>query len=204
MKVDIASYVAHRDICQRVKVEHQRPAVLLEPLDILVWKWDDISMDFIVGLPRSQKGHDSIWVIVNRLTKVAHFIPVKIGYSVDKLAELYIDNVLRLHGAPKSIVSDRGPQFSAKLWKSFHKAMCTSLDFSTTFHPQTDGQTERVNQILEDLLRACVMTYGNDWEKSLSFAKFSYNNNHQASLKISPFETLYGKKCNTLLMWSFF
>jgi len=156
-----------------VKVKHQRPTGLLEPLDILVWKWDDISMDFIVGLPCSQKGHDSIWVIVDRLTKVAHFIPIKIEYSVDKLAKLYVDNVLRLHGSPNSIVSDRGPQFLAKFWKSFHKAMGTSLDYSTAFHPQTNGQTERVNQILEDLLRAYVMTYGNDWEKSLFLAKFS-------------------------------
>jgi transposase InsO family protein len=185
-----------------VKAEHQRPAGLLQPLDIPVWKWDDISMDFIVGLPRTQKGHDSIWVVVDRLTKVAHFIPVKTGYSTDKLADLYIDNILRLHRAPKSIVSDRGPQFTAKFWKSFHEAMGTSLDFSTAFHPQTDGQTERVNQILEDLLRACVLTYGTDWEKSLSFAEFSYNNSYQASLRMSPFEALYDRKCNTLLMWS--
>jgi len=109
MKADTTSYVAHYDICQRVKAKHQRPARLLEPLDILVWKSDDINMEFIVGLPRSQKGHDSIWVIVDHLTKVAHLIPVKIRYSVDKLAELYIDNVLCLHGAPKNIVSDRGP-----------------------------------------------------------------------------------------------
>jgi hypothetical protein len=159
-------------------------------------------MDFIVGLPRSQKGHDSIWVIVDRLTKVAHFILVKIAYTTSKLVDLYIDNILRLHGAPKTIVSDRGPQFIAKFWKSFHEAMGTTLDYITTFHPQTDGQTERVNQILEDLLRACVLTYGSDWEKSLSFAEFSYNNSYQASLKMSPFEALYGRKCTTPLMWS--
>jgi hypothetical protein len=100
-------------------------------------------MDFIVGLPRSQKGHDSIWVIVDRLTKVAHFIPVKTTYTTSKLADLYIDNILRLHGAPKTIVSDRGPQFTAKFWKSFHEAMGTTLDYSTAFHPQTDGQTEK-------------------------------------------------------------
>jgi transposase InsO family protein len=115
---------------------------------------------------------------------------------------LYIDNILRLHGAPKTIVSDRGPQFIAKFWKSFHKAMGTTLDYSTTFHPQTDGQEERVNQNLEDLLRACVLTYGSDWEKSLSFAEFSNNNIYQASLKMSPFEALYGRKCTTPLMSS--
>jgi hypothetical protein len=108
---------------------------LLQPLDIPVWKWEDISMDFIVGLPRSQKGHDSIWVIVDRLTKVAHFILVKIAYTADKLADLYIDNILHLHGAPKTIVSDRGPQFIAKFWNSFHEAMGTTLDYSLAFHP---------------------------------------------------------------------
>jgi hypothetical protein len=114
MKSDIIAYVARCDTCQRVKAEHQRPAGLLQPLDILVWKWEDISMDFIVGLPRSQKGHDSIWVIVDRLTKVAHFIPVKTSFTTSKLVDLYIDNILCLHGAPKTIVSDRGPQFTTK------------------------------------------------------------------------------------------
>ena len=106
MRRDIAEYVAKCDICRRIKAEHQRPAGLLKPLDIPVWKWDDISMDFIVGLPRTQKGHDAIWVIVDRLTKVAHFIPVKTTFTVSELAELYIDNILKLHGAPQSIVSD--------------------------------------------------------------------------------------------------
>jgi hypothetical protein len=97
-----------------VKVEHKRPAGLLQPLEIATWKWDDISMDFIVSLSRTQKGNDSIWVIVDRLTKVAHFLPVKANYSVSQLAELYVDTILKLHGALRSIVSDRGPQFTAQ------------------------------------------------------------------------------------------
>jgi IS30 family transposase len=149
----IAEYVAQCDTCQRVKAEHQRPTGLLQPLEIPTWKWDDISMDFIVGLSRTQKGNDSIWVIVDRLTKVAHFLPVKANYSVSRLAELYVDNILNLHGAPRSIVSDRGTQFTAQFWKSLHASMGTELNYSTAFHPQTDGQTERVNQVLEDLLR---------------------------------------------------
>jgi hypothetical protein len=185
-----------------VKAEHQRPAGLLQPLEIPTWKWEDINMDFIVGLPHTQKGNDSIWVIVDRLTKVAHFIPVKTTFETHKLAELYIDNIRKFHGAPKSIVSDRGPQFTAKFWTSLHKAMGTDLHYSSTFHPQTDGQTERVNQVLEDLLRAYVLTYGFDWEKSLSYAEFSYNNSYQANLKMAPFEALYGRKCWTPLMWS--
>jgi hypothetical protein len=108
MREDIVEYVARCDTCQRVKAEHQRPAGLLQPLEIPTCKWDDISMDFIMGLPRTQKGNDSIWVIVDRLTKVAHFLPVKTNYSVSRLAELYVDNILKLHGAPRSIVSDRG------------------------------------------------------------------------------------------------
>ena len=104
MKRDIAEYVAKCDTCQRVKAEHQRPAGLLKPLKIPIWKWDDISMDFIVGLPRTQRGHDAIWVIVDRLTKVAHFLPVRESYKWEKLAELYVEHILKLHGAPKSIV----------------------------------------------------------------------------------------------------
>jgi hypothetical protein len=202
MREDIAEYIARCDKCQRVKAEQQRPTGLLQPLEIPTWKWEDISMDFIVGLPHTRKGNDSIWVIVDRLTKVAHFIPVKTTFETHKLVELYIDNILELHGASKSIVSDRGPQFTAKFWRSLHKAMGTDLHYSSAFHPQTDGQTERVNQVLEDLLRACVLTYGSDWEKSLPYVEFSYNNSYQASLKMAPFEAPYGRKCRTLLMWS--
>ena len=135
-------------------------------------------MDFVVGLPRTQKGHDSIWVIVDRLTKAAHFIPVRTNYGGEKLAKLYVENIVKLHGVPSRIVSDRGTQFTSRFWKSLHKAMGTKLDFSSAYHPQTDGQTERVNQIMEDMLRACVLTYGKDWEQSLPYAEFSYNNGY--------------------------
>ena len=152
MKGDITEYVAQCDTCRRVKVEHKRPTGLLQPLHIPVWKWDEISMDFIVGLPKTPSGHDSIWVIVDQLTKVAHFIPVRTEYKGNKLAQLYINNILRLHGVPSRIVSDRGTQFIVRFWKSLHKALGTRLDYSSAYHPQTDGQTERVNQILEDML----------------------------------------------------
>jgi hypothetical protein len=201
MREDIAEYVARCDTCQKVKAEHQRPVGLLQPLEIPTWKWDDLSMDFIVGLSRTQKGNDSIWVIVDHLTKVAHFLPVKANYSVRRLTQLYVDSILKLHGAPRSIVSDRGPQFTAQIWKNLHASVGTKLNYSTTFHSQTDGQTKRVNQVLEDLLRACVLTYGSDWEKSLSYAEFSYNNGYQASLRMAPFEALYGRRCRTPLMW---
>ncbi|WVZ70066.1 hypothetical protein U9M48_018766 [Paspalum notatum var. saurae] len=201
MKRDIAAFVTQCDTCNRIKAEKQRPAGLLKPLDIPMWKWEKISMDFIVGLSRTPKGNDSIWVIVDRLTKSAHFIPVKATHNAPRLAELYIQNVLRLHGVPISIVSDRGPQFTARFWKSLHEALGTKLDYSTAYHPQTDGQTERVNQLLEDHLRACVLTYGPNWEDTLPFAEFSYNNSYQASIEMSPFQALYGRQCRTPLMW---
>jgi transposase InsO family protein len=152
-------------------------------------------MDFIVGLPRTQSGYDSIWVFVDRLTKVAHFIPVKITYSEPQLAELYVSRIVCLHGVPKKIVSDRGTQFTSIFWERLHENLDTQLCFSSAYHPQTDGQTKRVNQILEDMLRACALQYERSWDKSLSYAEFSYNNSYQESLKMAPFEMLYGPRC---------
>ena len=188
-------------MCRRVKAEHQKPAGLLQPLKVLVWKWEEIGMDFITGLPRTSSGFDSIWVIVDRLTKSSHFIPVKTTYGGEKLADLYMARIICAHGVPKRIVSDRGTQFTSRFWKKIHEVLGTQLDFSTAYHPQTDGQTERVNQILEDKLRACALTYQRSWDKSLPYAEFSYNNNYQASIKMAPFEALYGQKCRTPLNW---
>ncbi|WVZ63482.1 LOW QUALITY PROTEIN: hypothetical protein U9M48_013109 [Paspalum notatum var. saurae] len=156
MKRDVAEYVAICDTCQRVKAEHQRPAGLLQPLKVPEWKWEEITTDFIVGLPRTQKGYNSIWIVVDRLTKVAHFIPVNTTYSGAKLAELYISRIVCLHGVPKRVISDRGSQFTSRFWKQLHNSLDTKLRFSTAYHPQTDGQTETTNLILEDMLRACA------------------------------------------------
>ncbi|WVZ76109.1 hypothetical protein U9M48_024111 [Paspalum notatum var. saurae] len=201
MKREVAEYVALCDVYQRVKAEHQKPAGLLQPLKVPEWKWEEIGMDFIVGLPRTQSGFDSIWVVVDRLTKVAHFIPVKTTYSGAKLAELYMSRIVCLHGVPKKIVSDRGTQFTSHFWKRLHESMDTRLNFSSAYHPQTDGQTERTNQILEDMLRACAIQYGTSWDKSLPYAEFSYNNSYQGSIKMSPFQALYGRRCRTPLHW---
>jgi transposase InsO family protein len=134
-------------------------------------------MNFIVGLPRTQAGYDLIWVIVDRLTKVAHFIPVKTTHFIPaKLAELYMSRIICLHGVPKKIMSDRGSQFTSIFWEKLHESMDTKLNFSSAYHPQTDGQTERTNQILEDMMRACALKYGKSWDKSLPYAEFSYNN----------------------------
>ncbi len=156
MRREIAEYVALCDVCQRVKAEHQKLAGLLQPLKIPEWKWEEIGMDFITGLPRTSTGHDSILVVVDRLTKVVHFIPVKTTYLGNKLAELHMARVVCSHGVPKKIVSDRGSQFTSKFWQKLQEEMGTRFNFSAAYHPQTDGQTERVNQILEDMLRACV------------------------------------------------
>src|SRR4051812_15161432 len=201
MKKDIAAYVAVCDVCHRVKAEHQKPAGLLQPLPIPEWKWDKIGMDFITGLPRTKAGYDSIWVVVDRLTKVAHFIPVKTTYTSAKLAKIYMTRIICLHGVPRSIVSDTGTQFTSRFWRQLHGTLGTRLEFSTAFHPQTDGHTERVNQILEDMLRACALDYGSSWDDNLPYAEFSYNNSYQASLQMAPFELLYGGKCRTPLMW---
>jgi hypothetical protein len=202
MKRAIAEYVALCDNCQRVKAERQRPAGLLQPLKIPEWKWEEISMDFIVGLPKTQSGYDSIWVIVDRLSKVAHFIPVKTTYKGSKLAELYIARIVCLHVVSKKIVSDRGTQFTSKFWEKLHESIDTKLNFSLAYHPQTNGQTERVNQILEDILRACALKNNQSWDKCLPYAEFSYNNNYQESIKMTSFEFLYGRKCRTPLFWN--
>jgi transposase InsO family protein len=159
-------------------------------------------MYFIVGLPRNPDGYDSIWVIVDRLTKVAHFIPVKTTYSGSQLAELYMSRIVCLHGVPKKIVSDRGTQFTSRFWKRLHESMDTKLNFSLAYHPQTNGETERINQVLEDMLRPCALKHGRSWDKSLPYAEFSYNNSYHASLKMALFEALYGRKCRTSLYWN--
>jgi hypothetical protein len=202
MKRDVTEYIALCDTCQQVKAEHQRPTRLLQPLQVIEWKCEEIAMDFIVGLPRTQSGYDSIWVILDRFTKVAHFIPVKTTYSGPQLTELYMLKIVCLHGVPKKIVSDRGTQFTSKFWERLHETFDTQLHFSSTYHSQTDGQTERVNQILEDILRACALQYGRSWDKSLPYAEFSYNNSYQESLKMAPFEMLYGRRCQTPLFGS--
>ncbi|WP_225427127.1 integrase catalytic domain-containing protein, partial [Ligilactobacillus murinus] len=129
-------------------------------------------MDFVVGLPKTTKGHDSIWVVIDRLTKSAHFLPVRTTYSMDQLADLYVQEIIRLHGIPVSIVSDRDPMFTSRFWKSLHDTLGTKLSFSTAFHPQTDGQSERTIQILEDMLRACVLDFQPSWSRYLPLVEF--------------------------------
>ena len=139
MKKEIALWVNRCLTCQKVKAEHQRPSGLLQPLEIPEWKWERITMDFVVGLPLTKGKYDAIWVIVDRLTKSAHFIPINERYSLEKLANLYIKEIVSRHGVPVSIVSDRDPRFTSRFWISFQECLGTKLNMSTAYHPQTDG-----------------------------------------------------------------
>jgi hypothetical protein len=202
LKKDIANYLAKCIECQQVKAEHRHPAGLLQPLPIPEWKWETISMDFITGLPTSTKQNDAIMVVVDKLSKSTHFIPVKSTCKAIDIANIFMKEIFKLHGMPKKIVSDRDTKFTSNFWKSLMAGLETKLLFSTAYHPQTDGQTERVNQILEDMLRMHVMHQPKKWEDYLPLVEFAYNNGYQESLKMSPFEVLYGRPCNTPVSWS--
>ncbi|KAL0553939.1 hypothetical protein IC582_007843 [Cucumis melo] len=201
MKREVAEFVSKCLVCQQVKAPRQKPAGLLQPLSIPEWKWENVSMDFITGLPRTLRGFTVIWVVVDRLTKSAHFVPGKSTYTASKWAQLYMSEIVRLHGVPVSIVSDRDARFTSKFWKGLQTAMGTRLDFSTAFHPQTDGQTERLNQVLEDMLRACALEFPGSWDSHLHLMEFAYNNSYQATIGMAPFEALYGKCCRSPVCW---
>ncbi|GJT29710.1 putative reverse transcriptase domain-containing protein [Tanacetum coccineum] len=177
------------------------PSAKFQP-EIPQWKWDNITMDFVTKLPKSSQGYDTIWVIVDRLTKSAIFMPMRETDPMDKLARMYLKEVVTKHGIPVSIICDRDPRFASNFWRSLQKALGTSLDMSTAYHPQTDGQSERTIQTLEDMLRACVIDFGNGWVKHLPLVEFSYNNSYHASIKAAPFEALYGRKCRSPVCWA--
>ncbi|GJY83572.1 putative reverse transcriptase domain-containing protein [Tanacetum coccineum] len=202
MKKDIAIYVRKCLTCFKVKAVHQRPSGLLQQPEIPEWKWDKITMDFITKLPKTKSGHDTIWVIVDRLTKSAHFLAIREDYSTERLARLYINEIVARHGVPVSIISDRDGRFTSRFWQTLQKALGTRLDMSTTYHPQTDGQSERTIQTLEDMLRACVIDFGGNWDVHLPLVEFSYNNSYHSSIRCAPFEALYGRKCRSPVLWA--
>ncbi|GJU52130.1 putative reverse transcriptase domain-containing protein [Tanacetum coccineum] len=202
MKADIATYVSKCLTCAKVKAEHQRPSGLLVQPKIPEWKWDNITMDFVTKLPKTSQGYDTIWVIVDRLTKSAIFTPIRETDPLDKLARLYLKEVVTRHGIPVSIICDRDPRFASNFWRSLQNALGTNLDMSTAYHPQTDGQSERTIQTLEDMLRACAIDFGKGWVNHLPLVEFSYNNSYHASIKAAPFEALYGRKCRSPVCWT--
>lgn len=160
MKNDVGLFVQKCVTCAQVKAEHQKPYGELQQLDIPEWKWDHITMDYVTKLPKTPRGNDMIWVIVDRLTKSAYLLPICETASMEKLATLYVDEVVTRHGVPLSIVSDRDSRFASSFWKSLQRELGTKVHLSTAYHPQTDGQSERTIQTLEDMLRACVIEYG--------------------------------------------
>ncbi|KAJ0534400.1 putative nucleotidyltransferase, Ribonuclease H [Helianthus annuus] len=202
MKGDVDVYVSKCLMCAKVKAEYQKPSGLLQQPEIPKWKWEQISMDFITKLPRTPRGHNTIWVIVDRLTKSAHFLPIREKDNTSKLAEIYMREIVTRHGVPLSIISDRDGRFVSRIWQSFQEAFGSQLNLSTAFHPQTDRQSEQTIQTLEDMLRACVMDLGGSWDKHLPLVEFSYSNSYHTSIGAAPFEALYGRKCRTPLCWS--
>ncbi|GJR74468.1 putative reverse transcriptase domain-containing protein [Tanacetum coccineum] len=202
MKVDIATYVSKCLTCAKVKAEHQKPSGLLQQPEIPICKWERITMDFVSGLPRTPSGYDTIWVIVDRLTKSAHFLPIKKTDSMEKLTQLYLKEIVCRHGVPISIILDRDSHFTSRFWKSLQKALGRNLDMSTAYHPQTDGQSERTIQTLEDMLRACVIDFGSSWDRHLPFVEFLYNNSYHESIKANPYEALYRQKCRSPVCWN--
>ncbi|KAK1422572.1 hypothetical protein QVD17_17855 [Tagetes erecta] len=201
MKRDIVKYVERCLTCLQVKAEHQKPYGKMQPLEIPLWKWEHITMDLVTKLPKTAKGYDAIWVVVDRLTKSAHFIPIRESYSSERMAEVYVSEIVSSHGVPVSIVSDRDTRFTSRFWRKFQEEMGTKLLISTAYHPQTDGQSERTIQTLEDMLRACIIDFGGSWDKYLPLVEFSYNNSYHSSIKRAPFEMLYGRKCRTPVCW---
>lgn len=182
MKKYVAGYLAWCLECQQIKAEHQHPAGLLQPLPILEWKWETITMDFRTGLPKSKKNNDSIMVVVDKLSKSTHFIPVQFTYRAVQIAHVFMQNIFKLHGLPKTIISDRDVKFTSAFWKTLFEELGTHLNFSTAYHPQTDRQTERVNQVVEDMLSAYVMQHPTKWEDWLSLHTIMTTTHHCRSV----------------------
>ncbi|GKA84347.1 putative reverse transcriptase domain-containing protein [Tanacetum coccineum] len=177
IKADIATYVSKCLTCAKVKAKHQRPSGLLVQPAIPEWKWDNITMDFITKIPREND-------------------------PLDKLARLYLNRIVARHRIPVSIIYDRDRRFTSNFWRSFQKALGTDISMSTAYHPETDGQSERTIQTLEDMLRACVIDFSKGWVKHLLLAEFSYNNSYYTSIKAAPYEALYGRKCRSPMYWA--
>ena len=189
---EVRQYVFTCDICQRTKASNHLPYGLLQPLPIPDKSWEQISMDFITQLPLTNDGYDAIFVCVDRFSKMAHFVPTHTTVTVQDTAKLYLDNIFRIHGLPKVIVSDRDSKFTSHFWTSLHKLLQTKLAMSSAYHPQTDGQTERTNRTLEQMLRTFINYKQDNWKELLPYVEFAYNDSVQASTKRTPFEVVYG------------
>ncbi|GJY37306.1 putative reverse transcriptase domain-containing protein [Tanacetum coccineum] len=202
IKKDIALYVSKCLTCLKIKVEHQRPSGLLQQPEIPEWKWERIATNFVTKLPRTSSKHDEIWVIIDRLTKFARFLPIREDYKMDRLARLYLSEIIAKHGVPISIISDHDSRFTSRFWQSMQEALGTRLDMSMAYHPQTDGQSEHTIQTLEDMLRAYIMEFRGSWDVHLPLFEFSYNYSYHSSVRCVSFEALYERKCHSPILWA--
>ena len=193
LRGDVEDFLRTCDACQRNKVDTSVPAGLLQPLPIPSRRWESISMDFITDLPKTHKGYDAILVVVDRLSKYAHFIPTITTLTAEELAEVFLDRVFKLHGMPQQVLTDRGSVFTSAFTQELFKHLQTHSLRSTAYHPQTDGQTERINRILEDMLRHYVSPTQHDWDVRVHAAEFAYNNSYQESVRTTPFRLVYGE-----------
>ena len=199
MNKTVYQYIKTCDSCQRNKASNQQQAGLLQPLDIPKRKWEQISMDFVVQLPKTKKGYDAIIVFVDKLTKRAHFQPCYTTSTAPDIATIFFSTIFRYHGLPKVIISDRDVKFTSKFWEALFKQLGTKLAMSTAFHLQTDGQTEQMNRTMKEMLRAYTNYKQNDWDELLPAVEFAYNNSKNISTGFIPFEVDNGQLPNTPL-----
>ena len=198
VKRDVKKFVQECDICQRVKYSTQATPGLLQPLPILDNVWEDLSMDFIIGLPVSE-GYSTILVVVDRFSKQSHFGALPMNYSAPKVAQLFATMVCKLHGIPTSIVSDRDPIFLSKFWIELFALSGTVLKRITAYHPKTNGQSKVLNRILQQYLRCFVAEKPTKWYRFLHWAEYCYNANFHSSLGMSPFKAVYGREPPSML-----
>ena len=197
MQKEVIEYVRVCPVCQRNRKPTHKAYGELQSLPVPKDIWTSISMDFITGLPTTARGNNSIMVVVDRMSKMVHLLPTVQTASAPQIAQLYQDRIFALHGIPDDIVSDRDSKFTSAFWKHLQKLLGTNLNLSTAFHPQTDGQTERMNSVLEDMLRHYVSPDQQDWDIFLSLAEFSMNSCHKSSIQCSPFQLVYGRNPKT-------
>lgn len=189
LKQDIHKFILSCEVCQMNKPEHVHTPGLLQPLPIPDEAWSSIGIDFITGLPKSE-GKEVILVVVDRLTKYAHFMALAHPFKASDVAQVFMDTVYKLHGLPLNIISDRDPVFTSKFWKELMGKLGVKLNMSTAYHPQTDGQTERVNQCLETYLRCMTFEKQKNWVRYLALAEWWYNSSYHRAIKMTPFEAL--------------
>ncbi len=194
-KIDesVATYVSNCEMCIRNKAPNRKPAGLLQPLPLPGRPWESIGMDFITHLPQTQAGHTAIYVIIDRLTKLTHIVPTTDKATAPDVAEMFIDTVVKHHGLPRNIIPDRDAKFTSKFWEAFCEQVGIQMKMSSAYHPQTDGQTERMNRVIIDMIRHYVDPMHNDWDEHLTAAEFAINNAHQQSIGTTPFRLTYGQ-----------